>query len=100
MSNIYDAYDRRISSLWQSKVYDENGNEVTSDDPVMRDGHHQRVPLVLMDGKTDTVKDLPAVGSKFAPITDAERERRQQAIADYNARISCAWKNPPAIGGD
>jgi hypothetical protein len=90
--DIYDKYDERLRNRWR-------GDDEDDEDRVLPDGHTIRVPLVLMDGKT--VKDQPAPFQhadrrpRELPITDAERERRQKAVADYNARVSNAWRNPP-----
>ncbi len=103
MSNIYDAYDRRLSSAWKSKVYDENGDEVTGDDPIIRDGHRLRVGLYFMDGKTVNEPPAPYQHADRRPReviqTDAERERRQKLYADQDARVSNAWRNPPGSEG-
>lgn len=71
---------------------------------VLSDGEIMRVDLMLMDGKT--VKEPPPPfhhadrRPREAPMTDAERERRQQMYADADARLSNAWRTPPATEGD
>lgn len=101
MQSVYDRYDDAIRNRWKAGVFDENGNEVH--DRIVPSRGIVKIPLVLMDGKT--VEGHPAPFQRadrrpqFVTLDDAECERREKQYAAYDARISAAWKNPPASDG-
>jgi hypothetical protein len=62
----------------------------------LKDGFTSRTKLTLMDGvPVDDIAPLHRPGS--IAMSDAEHDRRVAAIIAGNARLSDAWRNPPAI---
>lgn len=73
------------------------------DDQIARDGQTIRVPLMLMDSVQKAVASSTVTNDGaghrpgYAVITDAMVKDRLKLYDAYIARVTSAWKNPPAV---
>jgi hypothetical protein len=91
---------------------DKNGDHLTDDDDIVRDGQSLRVPIMLMDAASRAPADASAITARIladqalptvlhrpgalAVVTDAERNARDQLYAARDRRVADAWKNTRA----
>ena len=78
------------------------------DDKVLRDGQVSSFPLMLMDSlqrevaasafaASAVVFDAANHRPHYAPITDAERQKRRTLIDEADKALSDRWKHPPSL---
>lgn len=83
------------------QVLDKDGRPITSTNEAVPDGAIVRVPQLLMDGTAQlpqlVIDAAPSAGLHrpgSLPLTDADRDAREAALADRDRRLSEAWKHP------
>lgn len=68
------------------------------EDYVAKDGETIRTNgMMFMDGKSDLTLDGALHAPGYVTLADEEALRRQTMLANDKARLSAAWKNPPAL---
>jgi hypothetical protein len=88
-ANLYDANGRFVRTL-------EDGEEY-----IAKPGERLSFSYSMMDSMQpleDNAKPhVPLHAPGYVSVADAEYQRREAMIADGKARLSSAWKNPPAL---
>lgn len=93
--DLYDASGRFVRTLLDSE-----------ENYILKDGESLRFPMTMMDSMDPLQRamlqdSLTPSAPLHAPgqvrIADSEIERRETLVANDKARLSDAWKNPPAV---
>jgi hypothetical protein len=89
-----------------TQIFDAAGNPIT--DTIMPDGGRVHVKMMMMDAApagladaarrafADSNPDTARHGPGGLALSDADRDAREKALDGRNARMTDAWRNPPA----
>lgn len=93
--DLYDASGRFLRTLTDGE-----------ENYIMKDGESLRFPMTMMDSMDplqramlqDSATPIATLHRPgYVPMADSEAMRRDAMFTKSNARLSDAWKNPPAV---